>query len=170
MLAIKPDLTKPITKKEWEQVEQYYVQELGQIHIPEDPKPHDILSINAKLEKLYHEARLDFLYVSRAFENIESSYRKLKRALYPLVKNGKNSDERDHLLQDYLMQTTLDQIDPHITQALGLPQLPTTIYVVYETHKERVEFMKAVLDLIADKTARLITDSGAMKIESKLGS
>ena len=163
----KPTLSKPISKKEWEQLELYYLEKINTIHIPEDPKPSDLLSINAKLEQLYHEARLDIYYAKRSFEHIESAYRKLKRALFPLVKTGKNTEERDHLLQNYLMSTKLDQIEEHILQSLGLPKVPATIYSIYDVYKERVDFLQTVLDLIADKTARLITDSGAMKIETK---
>ena len=163
----KPTLSKPISKKEWEQLELYYLEKINTIHIPEDPKPSDLLSINAKLEQLYHEARLDIYYAKRSFEHIESAYRKLKRALFPLVKAGKNVEERDHLLQNYLMSTKLDQIEEHILQSLGLPKVPATIYSIYDVYKERVDFLQTVLDLIADKTARLITDSGAMKIETK---
>lgn len=170
MELTKPDLSKPISNNDWKLVEEYYQRELGNIHIPEDPKPFDITSINSKLERLYHEARYDYLRMSRAYESIESAYRKLKRALYPLVKTGKNAEERDHLLQEHLMVTTLDKIEPAILKALGLPSVATTVYVLYEAYKDRVDFMKATLDILSDKTGRLITDSGAMKIESRLGS
>jgi hypothetical protein len=170
MNTVKPDLSVPITKNDWVQVEAYYIQEIGAINIPEDPKPFDITSVNSRLEKLYHEARYDYLYMSRAYDNIDSAYRKLKRALWPLVKAGKNAEERDHLLQSHLLLTTLDKIEPEIVKALGLPNIAVSIYTIYEGYKERVDFMKATLDIISDKTGRLITDSGAMKIESRLGS
>lgn len=171
--ATKPDLSRPVTKDQWEVLEQYYIQLLDVVHIPEDPKPQDILSLNAKLEDAYHQARLDFYYTSRAFEKIESGYRKIKRALQPIAgKNSdgtkaKNAEEREHNLQHYLMQTTLDQLDQGILTALGIPPAKSTIYALYDLYKERVDFMKTVLDLINDKTSRLITDSGAMKIETK---
>jgi hypothetical protein len=169
MELIKPDLSKPITKSDWLLVEEYYHKELGNISIPEDPKPYDITAINSKLEKLYHEARYDYLRISRAYENVESAYRKLKRALYPLVKTGKNAEEREHLLQEHLMATSIDKLEPAIIKSLGIPSSPVSIYVLYEGYKDRVDFMKATLDILSDKTGRLITDSGAMKIESRLG-
>lgn len=168
MEIIKPDLSRPITKNDWAIVEEYYQKELGKVYIPDDPKPFDITSINSKLDRLYHEARYDYLRMHRAYENIESAYRKLKRALYPLVKTGKNAEERDHLLQEYLMITTIDKLDATIVKVLGIPNAPVSIYVLYEGYKDRVDFMKATLDIISDKTGRLITDSGAMKIESRL--
>lgn len=164
----KPDLSKPITQSDWNQLEQYYIGLINPVHIPEDPKPFDITSINSKLEKVYHEARLDYYYTSRSFEKIESSYRKLKRALWPITKGGKNAEEREHLLQNHLMVTTLDQIDAGIRQALGLPNTPVSIYALYDVYRERMDFMKTILDMVADKTSRLITDSGAMKIESQM--
>lgn len=166
----KPDLFQPnFTSGQWTLVEDYYRENLDKIHIPDDPKPYDITSINSQLEKLYHEARFDYLEVCKKFDSVSNAYKKLKRALYPLAKSGKNAEEREHLLQDYLMITTLDKIDPVITKALGLPTTPVSIYIIYEGYKNRVDFMKSVLDIISDKTSRLITDSGAMKIESRLG-
>lgn len=164
----KPDLSKPITKKDWELVEQYYLEKANAIHIPEDPKPDHIMAINSQLEQLYHEARLDYYYANRAFGSIESAYRKLKRALYPIVKDGKNAEHREHLLQEHLMATTLDKLDPKVLNALGITPVPRSVYTLYENYKERVEFLQTVLDLVKDKSGRLITDSGAMKIESNL--
>lgn len=166
--VLKPSLSKPISRKEWELVEAYYLEKANKIHIPEDPKPFDITSINSQLEQLYHEARLDYYYAKGAFDNLEGAYRKLKRALYPIVKQGKNAEERDHLLQDHLMATKLDELDANILRSLGILPVPRTIYVMHESYKDRVDFLQAVLDLIRDKTGRLITDSGAMKIESSL--
>jgi hypothetical protein len=164
----KPDMSKPITRKDWELVELYYIDSINSIHLPEDPKPYDITSLNSYLEALYHEVRLDFFYANRAFNNIENAYRKLKRALWPMVKAGKNQDERDHVMQNYLLQTTLDLLDANVVASLGLPHIAVTVYTLFDSYKERTEFLKAVLDLISDKTSRLITDSGAMKIESSL--
>lgn len=168
--APKPDISRQINSQLWYEVETYYQHKIGLIHIPEDPKPFDITRINSNLEALYHEARLDFYYTSKSFERISDAYKKLKRSLWPIVKGGKNEAERDHLMQEYLLQTTLDKLSPAVIQSLGLPAAPVNVYVMYDTYKERMDYMKAVMDIISDKTSRLITDSGAMKIESMLGS
>lgn len=168
-IALKPDISKQINSAIWLQVEDYYRDQIDRIHIPDDPKPNDITQINAALERLYHEARLDYLYTQKAFDRVDRGYKMLKRALWPIAKVGKNVEERDHLLQDHLMNTPMDQLPANAISNLGLPVLPVNIYLIYETYKERMDYMKAILDIISDKTSRLITDSGAMKIESMLG-
>lgn len=168
--ATKPDISRHVTSVIWGEVEEYYRDSVNRIHIPEDPKPFDITRINSQLESLYHEARLDYYYTVKASERVSQGYKMLKRSLWPIVKAGKNAEERDHLMQEYLMLTTLDKIDPGVVSAMGLPPVPATIYMLYDAYKERSDYMKAVLDIISDKTSRLITDSGAMKIESMLGS
>lgn len=165
---VKPDTSKPVSKNDWLLVEEYYLSIINRVNIPQDPTPYNITDINSRLDRLYHEARLDYYYTSRAFESIASAYKKIKRALYPLVKGGKNVEEREYMLQDYLTQTTLDKLEPAMLKSFGLPSAPVNVYTVYESYKERMDFMKALLDIISDKTGRLITDSGAMKIESRL--
>lgn len=166
--AHKPDMSKPITNAMWQVIEQYYITEIDKIHIPEDPKPFDITSINSQLERVFHEARLDYFYANKAFGKVQDAYKKLKRAMYQSVKAGKNEAEREHLYQELFMSLTLDKLQPDIRDALGLPNIPTSIYTVYEGSKDRVDFLKTILDLISDKSGRLITDSGAMKIENNL--
>lgn len=149
------DVRKPMKKEDWELVEDYYVEEVNQIHLPEDIDPSDLIDLNQRLSKLYTKARFDYMYIKRQYEKIKRQLKRAEKQAYMAVKAlGKNEKEREGLINKYLEDNKM----------FGYP---VTMFDALDIYEERAFFMEAVLDDIKDKSGRLISDNGALKLDAE---
>ena len=150
------DVRKPMKKEEWDKVEDYYVETVNDIEIPYDIDPQDLIDLNHKLSKLYTKARFDYMYIKRQYEKIKRQLKRAEKQAYMAVKAlGKNDKEREGLINKYIEDNNM----------FGYP---VTMYDAYDIYEDRAFFMEAVLDDIRDKSGRLISNNGALKLDSEL--
>jgi uncharacterized protein YozE (UPF0346 family) len=150
------DVRRPMSKDDWEEIEQWYVDAVNSIVIPEDIDPEDLIQLNYQLSKLYTKARFDYMYIKRQYEKLKRQMKRAEKQAYLAVKNlGKNDKERESLICKYLEDNKL----------YGYP---VNMYDAIDIYEERALFMEAVLDDIKDKSGRLISNNGALKLDAEL--
>lgn len=148
-----------MTQKEWETKEKFYTNQLASkdLVLPIDPTSSDLTAIEAKIDELYSQARLDLAHCKRQFENIERKFKAAHKETYLIVKDqGKTEKEKEALAVSYLKNNALDGMS-------------ITIYQAFDIAEYRLLFIDAVVDILKEKHARCITDSGLMKLEVSLG-
>jgi hypothetical protein len=162
------------TDKQWEAREQYYMQELSYINLPEAPTSKDIMKIAALSDSLLTEALMDYAYIKRKFEIINNKVKNSKESLFSKIKHGQigtaptaklTEAEIKGMVIGYMETNILEETkkedkDGNIT---GL-----TILQLHEKALERNEYITSVVKSLTEKKASLITDAGVLKIESNI--
>lgn len=147
-----------ITQKEWKTVKEGYTTWLEGIQIPRDVTATDIKTLNHQLDQIYTEARVNYTYLEFQYDKFLRMYKHAKETVYLSVKDqGKTEKERSALVYDYIEQ-------------YALPGMPKPLPELLEIIEERYLFFRGLIDIIKDKSSRLITDSSALKLESQLDS
>lgn len=151
------DIRKPMSASEWRKLEDYYISELQAIAIPEDASTVELREINARLSRLYSQARFDYAFVKRQYERVKRQLKRAEREAYLAVKDsGKNEKEREALVQKYLEENKL----------YGYP---VNLYDALDICEERVLFLEAVMDELKDRHERMITLNALLKLEQGIG-
>lgn len=150
------DVRKPMKSIEWEEIEDAYADAVNSIYVPEDVDGQDLVGLNSQLSELFTKARFDYMYLKRQLEKIKRQLKRAEKQAYMSVKNlGKNDKEREGLINKYLEDNPM----------YGYP---INLYDAYDIMEERAFFMEAVLDDIKDKSGRIISDNGALKLDVEL--
>lgn len=150
------DIRQPMNKSAWEEYEEYYFDALKDIQIPEDIDASDLMRISSELSAIFTYARFDYMYIKRHYEKLKRQMKRAEKQAYMAVKAlGKNDKEREGLVNKYLEDNML----------FGYP---VTMYDAIDIYEERAFFMEAVLDDLRDKSAKLITGNGALKLDVEL--
>lgn len=150
------DIRKPMKQSDWEVIEEYYFDAVADIQIPADIDASDLMRISSELSAVFTYARFDYMYVKRQYEKIKRQMKRAEKQAYMAIKNlGKNDKEREGLINKYLEDNNL----------FGYP---VTMYDAVDIYEERAFFMEAVLDDLKDKSAKLITGNGALKLDVEL--
>lgn len=150
------DVRTPMKSTEWEEIEDYYADKANDIVVPEDIDAQDLIDLNHKLSKLYTEARFDYMYIKRQLEKLKRQMKRAEKQAYMAVKDlGKNDKEREGLINKYLEDN----------KVFGYP---VSMYDALDIYEGRAFYMEAVLDDIKDKTGRIISDNGALKLDAEL--
>lgn len=158
------------TQDEWSQREQEYIDSVGSIVIPDEPNPRDILSINAMIDSINTIARIEHATYKRLFEKFSRRRKNSETEVYVIVKNNLPVD----------VNGNVEKKTESEMKSLGTRYLTTTpdkdfgsgVYTIYQLvdmAEERYIFMDAVIRLLDDKAGIMITDSGAMKLEARVG-
>jgi hypothetical protein len=154
---VKPfDVRFPLTDTQWEKVEEYYINAVKSIALPEDPTSKDIMRLNAEIDMLYTEARFDQGFLAAKLDQVKRQLSDARKTVYEEIKNlARNDKERDALGTQWLEE------NPH-------PEYGVSIMVVYDAITRRKEFMDAVVSILKSKADKLIVDSAAMKLEASV--
>lgn len=154
------------TPQEWTAREQEYAQSVNSIAIPPNPDTKDIMSLNSAIDQVYSIAKIECAIYERLYDKYDRRRKNSEIEVYSIVKknlpvdaNGnpekKTETEMKSMGMIYLNNTTVDG-----TQY--------TVYHLLEMAEERYIYMKAIVDLLKDKSDKLITDTGSLKMETKI--
>lgn len=149
---------KPMTQLEWEAREGYYSDLLvsPSMMLPIDPSPGCIMNLEATIDAVYSEARLELAHCKRQMEITERKFKAGHKEAYLTLKDqGKTDKEREALAVTYLKTTPIDGMN-------------MTVYQAFDVAEFRFMFMDAVIDILREKHGRCITDSGLLKLEDSL--
>jgi hypothetical protein len=150
------DVRKPMKAADWEKIEDAYAEAVNDIVVPEDVDGQDLVALNSQLSEVFTKARFDYMYFKRQLEKIKRQLKRAEKQAYMAVKDlGKNDKEREGLINKYLEDNKVFNY-------------PISIYDAYDIMEERAFFMEAVLDDIKDKSGRIISDNGALKLDVEL--
>lgn len=141
--------------EEWEKVSQKYADKVRSIVIPEDATPAVILQLQAQLDELYTQSQLDFALLSGEVKKLRNMVKRLERMYYLDVKDqGSTEKERAALAQKCITDNhKYGEVD--VLQALELIE-------------EQYAFMKSLVEMVEEKTDRLITILGSLKLEQNI--
>lgn len=178
---------------EWAAREQFYIDALAGIEIPEDISTKNVMQLESKIDKVNTEARLDLVYAERKFETLDRMKKIIERELFLLIKSNnipgiKTVDEVNGAIAvalrmipaaDIIAGKPLDnskaaifaEITNIITQTQSTPSSNTQISLLQaiRTADERLIFLKHITEILEDKHGRLITSLGALKLEAGVG-
>ena len=145
-----------ITEQQWQDTKTGYTEWLEGIKIPSDVGTNDIKRLNAELDAIFTEVRMNFTYVEFQYERYMRMLKHAKTTLYLTFKDaGKTEKEREALVYEFL-------------ENQPLPGHPAPIMKLIDILEERYLFFKGLIEAIKEKSAKLITDSSALKIEANL--
>lgn len=140
---------------EWLAVSSDYSNSLRDLVIPADPTPSAILELQSRIDQLSTAARLDYARLKAELDGLRQLYKVLSRAYYLDFKDqGRTEKEREALIQRHIMEH----------HQHGDSDLITAITVL----EEQVFFMQTVVDILNDKSKRLITHLGSLKLEQSI--
>lgn len=154
-----------MTLNEWQVKQDYYEKTVLGINIPPDLDPANIIRLHSELDKISAKARFELSKAKAAHDRIKLRLKLAERFAYkkcaeiesdpsiPKEQKPKNDKQRDAWTVDYLTNNPL--------QGMQL-----NIYKAMEIYIERYEFMQAVVDSLKEKSDRLITGLGCLKLDS----
>jgi len=157
------------TPQEWAAREYEYAMSVNSISIPSNPDTKDIMNLNSMIDQVYSIAKIECAIYERLYDKFDRRRKNSEIEVYTIVKqmlpvdaNGnpekKTETEMKALGMHYLNNTPVDKTG----------QSTYTIYQLLEMAEERYVYMKAIIDLLKDKSDKLITDTGSLKMETKI--
>lgn len=155
-------IKKEYTTQEWVEREEYYIDTLSNLTIPEMPTSKEILSLTSKLDKLYTEASFEMALLKRKESRISLDLKNSEAEMFNVLKQqqltaGVKVTEADikGLVKTYLAQN-------------ALPGYSNDIYTMLKAVMERLVFAEQVVRIIAEKKAGIISATAMLKIENSL--
>lgn len=155
---------RTFTKAEWEQIEEFLIQEVNAVTLPDRVTPDVIQQINSQIDDLTSAVMWLYALTKRTYEAIGMDRKNAEKQVYMLVKDGvpdasgnkpskaPTEAEKQALIVDYL---NVNPLQGH----------PAPIYVMEKAAMERFLFVDAVVSTMKQKREALITDLGAIKLE-----
>ena len=95
------------TTVEWKDREQYYIDALSEIVIPDDLNTQNIQSIGAMIDKVNSAIRLDIIYAERTFEALNNARKAIEKELFLVIKSSNVPGVK-----------TVDEVNGAVTAAL----------------------------------------------------
>ena len=145
-----------VTDDEWADFENYYIEKVNEIVIPEDLTPRDILEINAQIDEVYGEARFDYAFAKSQLAKWEqrlSNAKKNSKLIFTKMK-GQTNEDREALITTFL-------------ETHALKGDPAPLYTLVERWTERALFMEAVIDNLLKKSDKMVNGNGALKLDAQ---
>lgn len=151
-----PDIRNLKDDKEWIELEEMYIDAIGQINVPPDLKPNDILRINALIDEVYAQARFDYAETKKMTKRYDRRLSNAKKTLRLTFKKqaGQTADERDALIIQFL-------------ESMPLKGDKEPLMALVERWEEREIFMDAVIDNLQKITDKMINGNGALKLDAQ---
>lgn len=151
----KKDIRK-IKDSEWSEFEDYYIEKVNEIEVPEDLEARDILIINSEIDEVYAEARFDYGFAKAQLQRWEQKLSNAKKSSKLIFKKGagQTNEDRDALIITFLESNTLK----------GDPE---PLFVLVDRWSERALFMEAVVDNLLKKSDKMVNGNGALKLDAQ---
>jgi len=181
------DIKENYTTEEWNNREKYYIEEIGKIEIPDNITTTDIKQIEAKIDKLFTEGRIELAYCKRKYTGLDKMKKLTEKELYLYIKQVssiigiKTIDEingavlaamRFMSAQEILQGVGWTKNKQTIIEALSGSEVTNTVktpfFTTLRVSEERLIFMESLIDILKDKRDSLIPNLGALKLEASL--
>ncbi len=167
MIPFNPkDVRKSYRSGEWSLKEDYYVQEIQKINIPQSPNPADIANTANQIETILSLARMDMAFIQPNYESYDRCLKIEEKRLFVELKINPPQNFAG-------LKFTVDEMKGVVTNVLkngkwGATQL--SLYDIVIESEKRYLFMCNVLQALCDKKDLLITHSSVIKAEASLNS
>lgn len=157
-------IRRAYTSSQWQLKEDWYTRSVNAIQIPPDPSIMDIQDIASRIDSLLTTARLDYAYVSQAFDRYSMHLKIEERQMFVDLKLNPPQGYQT-------LKLTVDEMKGVVAAVLKKNTWNNTNYTLYqlvEESSQRNIFMDAVIKSLQDKKDLLITHSSMLKIENSL--
>ena len=148
------------TTAEWKLREQYYIDELTKLNIPEEPTTKEILNLTSKLDKLYTIAAFELANLKRKEARFSLDLKNAEAELFNILKKqeltaGNKVTENDvkGIVKNYLMNNNIQGYN-------------NDIYSLIKAVMDRLIFAEQVVKTITEKKASIIAATSMLKIEN----
>jgi hypothetical protein len=147
--------------EDWKKYSEETAKSAIAIKVPVDLNPSDIIRIHSEIDELFSEVRVSFGRIKFQHESVKRKLKNAEKAAYAMIKDlpkedqPKNDKERDAWIVTFLSSNPL-------------PNMKTDIYTVLDIVQERYEFLAGVVDVLAEKTDRMSTMYGCIKLDAEL--
>lgn len=148
------------TSKEWKEREEFYVDELIKLSIPEEPTTKNILNLTSKLDKLYTEAAFELAQLRRKEARLNLDLKNAEAELFNILKkqeltagNKVTENEVKGIVKGYLMSNYIQGYN-------------NDIYTLIKAVMDRLIFAEQVVKTITEKKASIIAATSMLKIEN----
>lgn len=153
-------IKKEYTTKEWTDREEYYINELTSLVIPELPTAKEVLSLTSKLDKFYTEASFEFAIIKRKESRLALELKNAEAEMFNIIKQqqltaGAKVTEADvkGLVKTYIANNPLHSYK-------------SDMYTLIKAVMDRLVFIEAVIKTISEKKASIISATAMLKIEN----
>lgn len=156
-----PPMKSKYTEADWSQREAEYIASINSLNIPADPTEVDILGFNAAIDSVYSVAKIEQATYSRLYDKMYQKRKNSETEVYLIVKKQLPADKKATEAELKSMGVTF----------LGSNPVDGTKYSIYQMVDmalDRKTFMDAVVDILKQKSDKLITDSGALKLSLQI--
>jgi len=151
-----------IGKPKWEDFLADLQEKVMKIAVPADLGAEDIIRIHSEIDMVFSEVRVHFAQVKYQYENMKRKLSNAQKSVILLVKNlpkddqPKNDKERDAWVTDFLSKNPIDG-------------MKIDIFTAMDIMTERYESMLALVEILKEKTDRLSTMYGCIKLDAEIG-
>lgn len=154
------------TPDEWQQREQEYMNSVNSINIPFEPDDVDLTNINAMIDQVYSIAKIETAIYTRLYEKFYRRRKNSETEVYVIVK--RNIPKDAHGNPQKKTEAEIKALGIEYLTTAKVDQTNYNIYQMLEMAEDRRVFMDAVIDILKQKSDKLITDSGALKMAIQL--
>lgn len=174
MASIK-NVKKAYSQSEWNLREDYYIDEVSKIVIPEAPSTQEIKKLNSQIDALLTEVLGDVAYVKRQYDEYDRMMKLAEKEAFNAVKSapgqgsGIKLTEKDtvSLVVTYLRSNPLSDPNANVDPKTGKrPPMKVDIYSAVQIYEKRLRFIEAVSEMLEGKKSALVTDNAMLKIEA----
>lgn len=150
---------------EWQQKEDWYVQETGKLQFSISPTPAEVQQIAIAIDGILSVARIDHAYVTQMYDKYSMQRKIEETRQYVSLKQQPPAQFSN-------MKLTVDEMKGVVAYVIKNTPWDNTslnLYDLVQIFSSRHIFMEGVIKLLQDKKDLLITHSGILKIENSLG-
>ncbi len=147
-----------IDDQEFEQRARYYAEKIADIHVPAQITENHIKTLNAVIDEVYTEAAFDAVVATNEYEDV-------KRRLNVVLKDyyeGSNEQARTAAAYQHAQNYPI-KFDED-----GNPVEFVDLFALESFWRRRAAYMEMVLNILQQKSSRLINDLGVLKIEGQV--
>lgn len=151
---------------EWAIREKEYSDSIDSIVFPFDPDDVDITNLNAMIDQCYSIAKIEQAIYTRLYEKMHLKRKNSEIEAYLIVKRTQPKDANGNA-----PKITEGEMKALVVEYLGHTPVDTTQFTIYqleEMAQDRRIYMDAILDILRQKSDKLITNSGALKLGVQL--
>lgn len=159
-------LKRTYSNTEWQMKEDYYTKQCNDIIISDSPTPSEVQIAAARIDALLSLARIDYAYVSQAYDRYSMQLKIEEKRLFVDLKIQPPTQYTG-------LKLTVDEMKGVVASVIHNGQWAGTTKSLYDLvimSSSRNIFMESIIKVLQDKKDLLITHSGMLKIENSLNS
>ncbi|AOQ24574.1 hypothetical protein MTAT_19170 [Moorella thermoacetica] len=143
---------------DFEERARYYAEKVAAIHIPAQITESHIKNLNAIIDDIYTEAAFDAVMAENEYEDIRRKLNVVLKDYY----EGHNEQARTAAAYQFAQNYPIKFDDD------GNPLEFVNLFELESLWRRRATYMETILNILQQKSNRLINDLGVLKIEGQV--